>query len=68
MPRTHVMTFENDDGSQLIVELDGPTAECDTQFDQVKEICDRHGCTRLHIAGSVDERAAIWRGLRPMSA
>jgi glycolate oxidase len=46
----------------LIVELDGPTAECDTQFDQVKEICDRHGCTRLHIAGSVDERAAIWRG------
>src|SRR3954449_11165949 len=46
----------------LIVELDGPTAECDTQFDQVKEICDRHGCTRLHIAGSVEERAKIWRG------
>jgi glycolate oxidase len=46
----------------LIVELDGPTAECDTQFDQVKEICDRHGCTRLHIAGSVDERAKIWKG------
>jgi glycolate oxidase len=46
----------------LIVELDGPTAECDTQFDQVKEICDRHGCTRLHIAGSVEERAKIWKG------
>src|SRR6476469_5702577 len=46
----------------LVVELDGPEAECDTQFDQVKEICDRHGCTRLHIAGSADERAAIWRG------
>ena len=46
----------------LIVELDGPAAECDTQFDQVKEICDRHGCTRLHIAGSVEERAKIWRG------
>ena len=46
----------------LVVELDGPTAECDTQFEQVKEICDRHGCTRLHIAGSPEERAAIWRG------
>ncbi|MDT7648700.1 MAG: glycolate oxidase, partial [Pseudonocardiales bacterium] len=32
------------------------------QFEQVKEICDRHGCTRLHIAGSPEERAAIWRG------
>jgi len=46
----------------LVVELDGPTAECDTQFEQVKKICDDHGCTRLHIAGSPEERAAIWRG------
>jgi glycolate oxidase len=46
----------------LIVELDGPEAECDTEFALVKEICERHGCTRLHIAGSGDERAAIWRG------
>ena len=46
----------------LVVELDGPVEECDTQFEQVKKICDEHGCTRLHIAGSPDERAAIWRG------
>ena len=46
----------------LVVELDGPTEECDTQFEQVKKICDEHGCTRLHIAGSAEERAAIWRG------
>jgi len=46
----------------LVVELDGPVEECDVQFEQVKTICDRHGCTRLHIAGSVEERAAIWRG------
>ena len=46
----------------LVVELDGPTAECDVQFEQVKRICEEHGCTRLHIAGSTDERAAIWRG------
>ena len=46
----------------LVVELDGPTEECDAQFELVKEICERHGCTRLHIAGSPEERAAIWRG------
>ncbi|MGI5128908.1 FAD-linked oxidase C-terminal domain-containing protein [Pseudonocardia sp. CA-107938] len=46
----------------LVVELDGPAEECDSTFEQVKEICDRHGCTRLHIAGSPEERAAIWRG------
>jgi glycolate oxidase len=46
----------------LVVELDGPAEECEIQFEQVKAICDKHGCTRLHIAGSVDERAAIWRG------
>jgi glycolate oxidase len=46
----------------LVVELDGPAAECDVQFEQVKAICEEHGCTRLHIAGSAEERAAIWRG------
>jgi glycolate oxidase len=46
----------------LVVELDGPAEECEIQFEQVKAICDKHGCTRLHIAGSVEERAAIWRG------
>ncbi|GAA4551918.1 FAD-binding oxidoreductase [Pseudonocardia xishanensis] len=46
----------------LVVELDGPIEQCDSEFAQVKEICDRHGCTRLHIAGSAEERAAIWRG------
>jgi glycolate oxidase len=46
----------------LVVELDGPDAECDVQFEQVKAICEEHGCTRLHIAGSAEERAAIWRG------
>ena len=46
----------------LVVELDGPSEECEIQFEQVKAICDKHGCTRLHIAGSADERAAIWRG------
>ncbi|GAA1874599.1 FAD-linked oxidase C-terminal domain-containing protein [Pseudonocardia ailaonensis] len=46
----------------LVVELDGPIEQCDSEFAQVKAICDAHGCTRLHIAGSPEERAAIWRG------
>ncbi len=46
----------------LVVELDGPVEECDTQFAQVKAICEAHGCSRLHIAGSPEERAAIWCG------
>jgi glycolate oxidase len=46
----------------LVVELDGPEAECEAGFAQVKKICEKHGCTRLHVAGSADERAAIWRG------
>ncbi|HEY2206926.1 MAG TPA: FAD-linked oxidase C-terminal domain-containing protein [Pseudonocardia sp.] len=46
----------------LVVELDGPAEECDGQFEQVKAICEKHGCTRLHIAADAEERAAIWRG------
>jgi glycolate oxidase len=46
----------------LVVELDGPAAECEGQFEQVRDICARHGCTRLHIAADNAERAAIWRG------
>jgi len=46
----------------LVVELDGPVEECDGQFEQVKAICEAHGCTRLHIAGDAEERAAVWRG------
>jgi len=46
----------------LVVELDGPTEECAAEFAQVEHICVRHGCTRLHVAGSPQERAAIWRG------
>ncbi|MEU6641219.1 FAD-linked oxidase C-terminal domain-containing protein [Saccharomonospora sp. NPDC046836] len=46
----------------LVVELDGPTSECAAQFEQVKAICDRHGCTRLHIAADAAERAKIWKG------
>ncbi|HEX4248785.1 MAG TPA: FAD-linked oxidase C-terminal domain-containing protein [Pseudonocardia sp.] len=46
----------------LVVELDGPAEECADQFDRVTAICEKHGCTRLHVAADAEERAAIWRG------
>jgi glycolate oxidase len=46
----------------LVVELDGPAEECAGQFEKVTAICEKHGCTRLHIAADSEERAAIWRG------
>lgn len=51
-----------DTPAALIVELDGQAGECDTQFEQVKAICERHGCTRLHVADDAAERATIWKG------
>ncbi|PRX45464.1 glycolate oxidase [Prauserella shujinwangii] len=51
-----------DTPAALVVELDGPEAECGEQFEQVKAICERHGCTRLHVAGDAGERARIWKG------
>ncbi|GDY32525.1 FAD-binding oxidoreductase [Gandjariella thermophila] len=51
-----------DTPAALVVELDGPAAECAEQFEQVKAICERHGCTRLHIASDSAERARIWKG------
>jgi glycolate oxidase len=46
----------------LIVELDGPPDEVDSQFDQVLQICRQHGTTKLRIAADPAEREAIWRG------
>lgn len=51
-----------DTPAALVIELDGPEAECGTRFEQVKALCTRHGCTRLHIADDAAERAKIWRG------
>jgi len=46
----------------LIVELDGPRAEVETQFAQVVQICEAHGTSALRVATDDAERAAIWKG------
>ena len=46
----------------LIVELDGPVEECEAQFAQIRQLCERNGATRIHVPGSAAERAVVWRG------
>ena len=46
----------------LVVELDGPSRSATPSSSRSSRSASEHGCTRLHIAGSTEERAAIWRG------
>ncbi|TDD17499.1 FAD-linked oxidase C-terminal domain-containing protein [Nonomuraea diastatica] len=47
-------------GAVLIVELDGPAAEVERQFAQLREICS--DAFELRVAADPAERAAIWKG------
>ncbi|HTJ36683.1 MAG TPA: FAD-binding protein, partial [Dactylosporangium sp.] len=49
-------------GAVLIVELDGPAAEVDAQFDAVEEFCRAHGAFEIRIAADDAERALFWKG------
>jgi len=49
-------------GAVLIVELDGPAAEVEAQFDQVTKLCDDSGAFEIRVAADDAERALIWRG------
>jgi glycolate oxidase len=47
-------------GAVLVVELDGPAAEVERQFTQVKELC--REAFEIRVAADDVERALIWRG------
>jgi len=47
-------------GAVLVVELDGPAAEVDRQFTQVKELC--RDAFEIRVAADDIERTLIWRG------
>jgi glycolate oxidase len=49
-------------GAVLIVELDGPSAEVETELATVREICQRAGATEIRAADDPAERAVIWAG------
>ncbi|WP_345431602.1 FAD-linked oxidase C-terminal domain-containing protein [Actinoallomurus vinaceus] len=47
-------------GAVLIVELDGPASEVDSQFARVKELCAE--AFEIRVAADDTERGLIWRG------
>ena len=49
-------------GAVLIVELDGPAAEVEAQFDEVRRLCDDNGAFEIRIAADDAERALFWKG------
>ncbi len=51
-----------DAGAVLIVELDGPAGEVETQFERVEAICQDAGASELRVAGDDEERALFWKG------
>ena len=54
--------YDREAAASLIIELDGAASECDELFGRVSRICSEFACTRLRIAGSETEQAAIWAG------
>jgi glycolate oxidase len=46
----------------LIVELDGPAAECDHLIDEVAAIARANGATTLRVSRDEDERIGFWAG------
>ncbi|MQY02764.1 FAD-linked oxidase C-terminal domain-containing protein [Actinomadura macrotermitis] len=49
-------------GAVLIVELDGPQAEVEHQFAQVKALCEEAGAFEIRVAADDAARALIWKG------
>ncbi len=49
-------------GGILIVELDGPQAEVDHQFDEVVRICEENHATEVRVARDEEERVVLWKG------
>jgi glycolate oxidase len=49
-------------GAVLIVELDGPAAEVEQQFQDIETICERNRSQEIRIAADDEERALIWKG------
>jgi glycolate oxidase len=53
--------YRLDAGAALLVELDGPRAECGSRVAEVIELCQHAGATHVWQAEDEAERAAIWK-------
>ena len=50
-----------DAGATLVIELDGPEAEVENQFERVLKICEENSAVELRIAKDDEERALFWK-------
>jgi glycolate dehydrogenase FAD-linked subunit len=50
-----------DVGAALIVELDGPRAECGARQAEVVGICERNGAREIRVARTEAERELVWK-------
>jgi len=53
--------YRQDAGAALLVELDGPEAECAARLEEVLDLCSRERAIGIRRAESEDERELIWR-------
>jgi glycolate oxidase len=55
-------SYPEDAGALLIVELDGPKAEVESEFGKIEAFCQEGGSTEIQIARNAEERMLIWKG------
>jgi glycolate oxidase len=48
-------------GAALIVELDGPTSDCDARFEDVVALCEKNSAMGIWVARDERERELIWK-------
>jgi glycolate oxidase len=53
--------YRLDAGAALVVELDGPSEECETRFDEVIALVEREQATEIRVAQDDAERELIWK-------
>ncbi|MGI8574758.1 MAG: FAD-linked oxidase C-terminal domain-containing protein [Egibacteraceae bacterium] len=49
-------------GAVLVVEVDGPEAQVEAEFEAVQRLCREAGASDIRIAEDAAERALIWKG------
>lgn len=54
--------FDTSAGAVMIVEVDGPAAQCEVDIARVEQLCRDAGATHIRHANDPDERARVWRG------
>jgi glycolate oxidase len=53
--------YRLDAGAALVVELDGPSEECETRFEEVIALVEREQATEIRVAQDEAERELIWK-------